>query len=645
MRMRATTGLAVLLLAWAAPILGAREDPVQWKLAPVAGLVPPGAAALLRLESVIEPGWHVYSLTTPPGPIPTTIKLADSSAVAGGEVHQPPPVRKFDAGFNSDTEIYEQAPVFYLVVRLKADATAGPLEFTAQVRYQACTDKKCLSPVRKSASTTVIVDPAAPAPTISIPAGYIKVNPAPAALGQPGNPAAPPVASSAASGGAAGQSLGAFLLVSFLAGLAAIFTPCVFPMIPITMSFFLARREGTRGEGLRQALLFCGGIIVLFTGMGMAVTALLGPFGVVQLGSNPWVNLFLSAVFLAFGLSLLGAFEITLPSGMLTRLQQASDRGGIGGTLLMGVTFALTSFACVGPFVGTLLAASVTGGKLQPVLGMAMFAAGLALPFFFLALFPGYLRRLPKSGGWLARVKMVLGFIVLAAMLKYLSNVDQVLQWNVLTRERFLAAWVVLLALPGMYLLGFLRLEGVGPNDRLGVGRTVAGAVFLIFALSLLPGMFGARLGELDAYVPAAAYSALGNSGGGAMAPESAWLKNDYEGALKRARESGKLVLVSFTGYACTNCHWMKANMFPRPEVAALVAGMIPVELYTDGSDEASRSNQEMQEKRFGTVAIPFYAVVDSSGNTVAKFAGATRNAEEFVAFLKTPLAASRAGL
>src|SRR5207248_1929316 len=207
---------------------------------------------------------------------------------------------------------------------------------------------------------------------------------------------------------------------------------------------------------------------------------LLGPFGIVQLGSNPWVNGFITLLFITFGLSLLGAFEITIPSVVLTRLNQSADRGGFAGSLLMGLTFSLSSFACVGPFVGTLLAASVSGGAVRPLAGMVAFATGLALPFFLLALFPGYLKRMPRSGGWLARVKVVMGFVILAASLKYLASLDQVLQWGFLTRERFLAAWIVLFAMAGLYLLGFLRLEGIKPDEPVGLGRLLCGMALLI---------------------------------------------------------------------------------------------------------------------------------------------------------------------
>jgi thiol:disulfide interchange protein DsbD len=357
-----------------------------------------------------------------------------------------------------------------------------------------------------------------------------------------------------------------------------------------------------------------------------------GPFGVVQLASNPWVNGFIALIFGAFALSLLGAFEITLPSSLLTKLDAASRRGGYLGTLLMGLTFSLTSFACVGPFLGTILAASVQQKGAQPVLGMASFATGLASPFFFLAAFPSYLKKLPRSGGWLARVKVVMGFAVLAFMLKYASNVDLVLQTNWITRERFLAAWFVLFTMAGLYLLGLLRLEGIEPGDALGIGRLLTASAILIFAFSLLPGMFGVPLGELDAFIPVATSS----PGRASAEAGQTWMKNQYREALDQARQQNKLVLVSFTGYACTNCHWMKANMWPRPEIAEAMKDLVLVELYTDGTDKASEENQKLEDQRFQTVAIPYYAILDPDGKVLATLPGRSTNAQEVLAFVKT---------
>ncbi len=636
--------VACLLTVLALPLAAQRLDPAKWSLALEPDAAAPGSVVLGRLHVALEGAWHLYSPTTPPGgPIPTTIELVPNGAVERWEIYQEPPVTKYDPNFQIDTETYNREATFVFRIYLAPNAPAGETEITAKVRYQLCTEAQCLPPKRKTASARLRIDPGAGAVQAALPSGLV-----PAVRGESGAAGSAPAAASprpAAPGSPAPahspdeEGLIRFLLIAFGFGLAAIFTPCVFPMIPITVSFFLNQETGSRRGSLIQALIFCGGIIVLFTSLGLVTTALLGPFGVVQLGSNPWVNGFIASVFLVFGLSLLGAFEIRLPSGLLTRLNAASERGGIAGTLLMGLTFSLTAFACVGPFVGTLLAASITSGGLRPLAGMLAFAVGLALPFFFLALFPSYLQRLPKAGGWMSRIKVVLGFIILAAMLKYLSNVDQVLQWGLITRERFLAVWIVLFALAGLYLLGLVRLEGAGESETLGVARLLIAAAFLVFAVNLIPGMFGARLGELDAYVPPPSEGfAMGAMAGGSQ-PELAWMKNDYEGALERARAEDKLVFISFTGYACTNCHWMKANMFTRPEIAAALGKYVLVELYTDGTDDASERNQRLQEERFRTIAIPYYAIMKPDGSVVATFPGLTRDAQEFLAFLTAPLA------
>jgi thiol:disulfide interchange protein DsbD len=271
---------------------------------------------------------------------------------------------------------------------------------------------------------------------------------------------------------------------------------------------------------------------------------------------------------------------------------------------------------------------------------MLAFASGLATPFFLLALFPSYLQKLPRSGGWMARVKIVLGFVVLAVMLKYLSNVDQVLQTHWITRERFLAAWIVLFALPGAYLLGLIPLEGVKPNEPLRVPRTLIASLFLIFSISLAPGLFGARLGDLDAFVPEGS-SAVGQQ----VSATSKTYKNQLDAALSAARAENKLVLVNFTGYACTNCHWMKANMFTRPEIASALQDFVVVDLYTDGTDAESEKNQKFEDQKYSTVSIPFYAILDTNQNTIATFPQLTRNPQEFLSFLKTRAASSvRAG-
>ncbi len=621
MKFAAKLLVAIALLAACA----LAQDPVHWKLESTTPKAGPGSTISLQLTATLDPGWHVYSLTTPKGgPIPTTATIAENPVIESTKFYQPKPERKFDPSFGIDVETFAKEVVFYIETKLKKDAPVGAAEIVAQVRYQTCDEKQCLPPKKKTASLTLEIDPAVTLSAIAIPVGYSEAVRPSASIAAPATPQA-----SAAPSSTSGGMLG-FLLTAFGLGFASIFTPCVFPMIPITVSFFLNQRGG-----IIQALVFSLGIIVLFCALGLGVTAAVGASGVLQLSSSPWVNGFIAIVFCIFGLSLLGAFEITLPSGLLTRLDSASRQGGYFGTLLMGLTFALTSFACIGPFMGSLLVASVQTKGAQPVLGMASFATGLAFPFFFLAAFPSYLKKLPRSGGWLARVKVVMGFVLLAAMLKYVGVIDQVLQWNLLTRERFLAAWFVLFAMAGLYLLGLLKLEGIEEGDKLGIGRLLVASVFLIFAFSLLPGMFGAQLGSLDAFIPAATQS-VGGAGSQQAEAGPQWTKAQYSQALDMAKQQNKPVLVAFTGYACTNCHWMKANMWPKPEIAEELKNLVLVELYTDGTDKASEENQKIEDEKFHTVAIPLYAILDANGNVLATMADRETDEKKVLAFVKS---------
>ena len=628
--------LFALLLGCSALASAQVTEHVHWQLTTVRSAAP-GSKFLATLTATIDPEWHLYSLTTPqPGPIATTLKLRDDAgAFSGYRVFQPKPEVKFDPNFNRDTETYFNSAVFYIEIALKKELAPAPLEIVARPRYQVCSSTSCIPPVTREASATVRIEADAAPNALTIPAGYTEVS-------KPsGKPAAVQSSLPAPVNAPASESPWGFLLTAFGFGLAAIFTPCVFPMMPITVSYFLNQSEGqtSRAASLKQALLFCGGIVVLFSALGLIATSLLGPFGVVQLGSNVWVNGLIALIFVVFGLSLLGAYEITIPSFILTKLDSASRGGGTLGTLLMGLTFSLASFACVGPFVGTLLAASVTQGGWRPAAGMATFATGLALPFFLLALFPSYLKKLPKSGGWLGRVKVVMGFVIIAAALKYLASVDQVLRWGFLTRERFLAAWIVLFAMAGLYLLGYVRLEGVKSEESLGMGRLFAGMALVVFAITLIPGMFGGRLGELEGFVPP---PLAGSSLGGGGETQLTWVENDLDAAIAKARAENKRILVNFTGYACTNCHWMKQNMFTKPEIASLLRNMVLVDLYTDADDAKSQANQQLEQSKFHTIAIPFYVLYDpgpaaSEPQVLATFPSLTRNAPEYISFLNTP--------
>ncbi len=609
-------------------------DPVSWTLSWELATTTPGSKVVGKLTATIESGWRLYAPTTPPGgATPTKLKLADSPIIESATIYQPQPEVKYDPSFDMDSEIYHDEVVFLIEAQLTEDAVLGEATLEASAFYSACDDRVCLRPTTKKLTATLIVAEQASGPPPPIPASYSEAKPAPD----------PPANTTSTSGktstsGAGSQGFIEFGAVAFGFGLLAIFTPCVFPMIPITMSYFVSTDTGSRRDSIFQATVFCVGVVVLFTGLGALVSVVLGPFGTVQLGASVWVNLFIALVFAVFAVSLFGAFEITVPSSALTSLNKMSNRGGTLGTLIMGLVFALASFACTGPFVGTLLAGSLQGGLVWPVYGMALFSSGMALPFFFLALFPSYLSHLPKSGGWLGVVKKTMAFLIMAAAFKYLSNVDMMYQLEILTRERFLSVWIVLFALAGFYLLGFYRFpdeahEAAGP---VGLGRLAMGAVFLVFSLSLVPGMFNGRLGELEAYIPSTDYSGFTSIAGGSGAPKNAWIKDDYEGALAKAKQTGSPLLITFTGYSCSNCKWMKYNMFPKPEIADLTKDMVLLELYTDGQGEVSQVNQDMQLDRFGSVTIPYYALLRPDETIAADFAGRTRDVEEFRRFLSS---------
>jgi len=363
----------VVSLLFVCSALGQRLDPVTWSLSLDQSTAAPGSRVSARLAAKIDPGWHLYSLSTPPGPIPTSVGLQDNVAIEGFQVYQPRPTVAFDPNFKANTETFENEVVFVLAVGLRKDAPASLVDLEAQVRYQACDARQCLLPVRKTAAAQLRVDPLASGAAISIPAGYSLFesgasNPARAVLGRntegrgPGvdhastpaqsgtdadsqeranftpralpeigeehgtGPAAP--APGRRPRGGSAQGLGMFVLIAFGFGLAAIFTPCVFPMIPITVSYFLNRQSSSRSQSIFHAGLFSLGIIFLFSALGLATTAILGPFGTVQLGSSPWVNAFIALVFLTFGLSLLGAFEIAIPSSVLTRVNEPRSEAG-----------------------------------------------------------------------------------------------------------------------------------------------------------------------------------------------------------------------------------------------------------------------------------------------------------------------------
>ena len=621
--------LLALLLALASTVGAQIYDPVQWKLELEPAEAAAGSTVLGRLTATIEDGWHIYSTTTPEG-IALTLEIAESEALQTWKPYQPSPEVVYDPNFQADVEWYTSQAEFLFELDVAATASGRhPIE--AKVRYGACDDRQCLPPKRKSASAEIRVGQDFAAAAMAVPAGYQPAREVVRTAPSSGKPKADSGVAEAL--GSDDVGLAGFSLLALGFGFLAVLTPCVFPMIPVYMSSFMDGGQRPWGATLRQAGTFCLGVVVLFTALGGALSAILGPFGLSQVGANPWINLLIAGFMCVFALSMLGAFEISIPSSWTTGASERSTGTGLVATLMLSLVFTLASFACTGPFIGALLAESVSSGSAAyyPVLGMVLFSTGLAAPFMILALFPALLTRLPRSGGWMAMSKRVVGIVVLAVGLKFFGNVDRMFGWEMLSRERFLAIWIVLFAGAALYLWGVLRHRDDGPSEGVGLVRLGAGTLFMTLAISLMPGMFGGALGELEAHIPEASASGLATGTEGLE-----WGKDDYEGAFARAQAEGKTLLVSFTGYACSNCKWMKANMFTRPEIVELARQMVLVELYTDGFDEASERHQQMQVDRFQSSGIPFYALIQPDGSVVATFAGQTRDTDEFREFLQS---------
>ena len=419
-------------------------------------------------------------------------------------------------------------------------------------------------------------------------------------------------------------------------GALSLLTPCVFPMVPITVSYFTRRVTSgpvARADSVVQALVYGAGIILTFTAVGFTLAVAFGAAGLNRFAADPWLNLAVTALFVAFALSLFGVYELTLPSRLLTFAAKADQgRGRYAGTLLMGLAFTLTSFTCTAPFLGTLLVVAAQGDWQWPLAGMLTFSTVFALPFMLLALAPRLIAALPRSGTWLIAVKATMGMLELAAAMKFLSNADLVWGWGIFTREVVIAVWIAIAVVLGVYLAGLTRL---GHAPRLGRPhwlRSTAAATAALFAIWLTTGLFGRRLGEIEAFLPPADLAAM------TPKAELPWIINDYDAARTESARQRRPLLIDFTGYTCTNCRWMEANMFPRPDVTRELARYVRVRLYTDGRGEPYRSFQRMQQTTYGTVALPYYAVVDPDGTPAVAFGGLTRDSGAFVSFLRTGL-------
>ncbi len=632
--------LALLVGIFGAPLAAHAQNPVTWKAELQPADIRAGEGGRVVVSATIEKDWYIYAPTTPPGgPNPTKITLGDGSALEiKGAIAQPKPDRHFDEGFGMETESFKKGVSFGLPVVLKTDAS-GAQKATVKARFQACNSRVCLPP--KTVEIPVAFEVAAGAarpdklkPDASVPAQNVVQASTPEKTGAGATAATPPVRGGATPNIVAGATttpgqtaptnLLGFVALAFGAGLLAILTPCVFPMIPITVSLFSKQSQGNRFAG---PLVYCGGIIGTFTLIGVAVSVLFGASGLSLFAANPLVNVALATLFFVLALNLFGVFEIVVPSSVLNKVQP-TGKSGLLAPLLMGFAFTITSFTCTVPFVGTTLVSAATAGPLYPAIGMLAFSTAFALPFFLLALFPSFLSKLPRSGQWLVSVKAFMGFLELAAALKFLQVADYSLQLGLLTRPIFLAIWFTIAVVAGFYLLRVVRLPNDDATQKLGPGRAVLGAATLGVAAWLLAANNGVSLHDLDAYLPPRDYGAK-------TKVASQWIVNDLDKARAQAASEGKPLLINFTGYACTNCRLMENNVLPHPDVKAALGDFVAVELFTDGSDEKSRKNNAYQQEKFGTVAIPYYAVVSPEGEIQGRLEGLERDPAKFTQFLQ----------
>ena len=636
----------------AAPRPAEAQTPVHWKLAPAANAqAEPGKPITLVLTATIDDGWHLYAMTEPPGPIALTFDLDKSGPFTlASAITESAPTKKFDPNFNVMTEFHETTATFTIPLAIADTASLGTQTFALTVRYQTCNDRFCLPPTNEKLELAVNVAPAGSAGSAGPPAtdggppatdaggvaapklsagppatdaGLATIGPAPAARS-----VVPDLAASSKA-----TTLSAYLGLAALMGALSLVTPCVFPMVPITVSYFTNRAGRSRRAAVTQALVYGAGIILTFTAVGFTLAVAFGASGLNRFAADPWLNLGVTALFLAFALSLFGVWDLALPSRLVTAAAKAeSGHGAIAGTLLMGLAFTLTSFTCTAPFLGTLLVVASRGDWQWPLAGMIAFSTIFALPFVLLALAPHWLASLPRSGPWLVAVKAVMGLLELAAAMKFLSNVDLVWHWGIFTRPVVLVVWTAIAVVMVIYLVGLVRLGRAPRLSRPGLARWTAVAAGVVLGVWLASGLTGRRLGELEAFLPPA------DLAGVAHGSELAWMINDYDAALAEAKQSGRPVLIDFTGYTCTNCRWMEANMFPRPEVVRELARYVRVRLYTDGQGEMYQRYQQLEQKMFGTVALPYYAVLRPDGTPVVAFGGLTRDVAEYVNFLRKGL-------
>ena len=605
----------------------------------------------LIITAKIEKGWHLYSqFIEEGGPIPTSFKFSPSSAykLIGKVSESPKPITAFDKNFNMEIAWHKDQVVFKQRISLNKPVTtvSGVLEF------MVCDDQRCLPPaevefqIPLSVGTGVAIVSESAAPDSSSLAPQVVDT----ASSQVISPAAPALVSETT---ATESSLWAIFIAGFIGGLAAFFMPCIYPMIPMTVSFF-TKQSGSRAKGIRSAIIYGLSIVIIYVALGLLITLIFGASALNEAASSATFNLLFFVALIIFGISFLGAFEITLPSSLVNKMDEKSNQSGFMGLFFMAFTLALVSFSCTGPIIGTLLVDAVSKGSyLGPAIGMLGFSSALAIPFTLFAIFPSWLKEMPKSGGWLNTVKVSLGFLEIALAFKFLSNVDLAYHWGIFNRDIFLIIWIVVFGMWALYLLGKIRLSHDSEINFLSLPRLFFAMFILGFTIYMVPGLWGAPLKGISAWLPPQStqdFDLYSNAGIASAKAETSGKKYaglfhaphgldafyDYEQGLAYAKTVDKPILIDFTGWSCTNCRKMEASVWPDKEVLRLLReDYVLISLYVDDKTELSQEEKyvsafsgkkinsigqkwsDFQASKFGTNSQPYYVIADNDGNVL----------------------------
>mgnify|MGYP005706156283 CR=1 FL=1 len=670
----AKLGLASLLFALiVAPACAQIEDPVNWDF----GLYPSEQEGLhdLVIHAAVDTCWHIYSQDNNPddGPVPTEFGFEwPTGLVPQGSVQECTPIEEYDPNFMLDLKFFEEHVYWRQTVDLSEVEKDAVIQ--GYVYFMVCDERMCLPPeevpieVKISDIRSEDNRPEYCAPTQGWCAPGESAHAGDVHQGEQGGlfsnkDSSDKGTDSSEKKETSEDSLLWTFLLGFGLGLAALLTPCVFPMIPMTVSFF-TKQSKTRTEGIRNALTYGFFIIFIYTALGLALTAFFGVDILNVISTDPIFNVFLFLLLLVFGASFLGAFEIQLPSSWANKADAASNRGGIIGIFFMAATLAIVSFSCTGPLVGSALAGAATGSFAAPTAVMLGFSSALALPFGLFSAFPGWLNSLPQSGGWLNSVKVVLGLLEIGFAFKFLSNADLVLQLGLLQRELFIAIWIAVSLTIAFYLFGWFTLPHDSKVERIGVFRFSLGMVFMMLGIYLVPGMWGAPVNLISGFPPPIFYSewnqgSQGDGHGGHGGHVEARF-DDYDKGLAAAREEGKPMLLDFTGWACVNCRKMEEQVWSNPKVAEILTqDVVLVSLYVDDRKSLPESEHRVEEyggkdfriktignkwsylqaSRFDRNAQPFYVMIDHDGQNIGGNAGYDPDADVFIDFLQDGLA------